>query len=94
MIAWDEPGYVVAFTTRLGGVSQTPYDSLNLTTGTGDDPDLSQICTPEFYFGALHPTPQDRSQQPRRGEAAYADKLTDPQLRMLQGTLSSIRQPW
>ncbi len=38
----------------------------------GDDPDLSQIRTPEFYFGALHPTPQDRSQQPRRGEAAYA----------------------
>lgn len=40
MIAWDEPGYVVAFTTRLGGVSRAPYDSLNLTTGTGDDPAL------------------------------------------------------
>ena len=38
MIAWDEPGYVVAFTTRIGGVSEAPYDSLNLTVGTGDDP--------------------------------------------------------
>jgi polyphenol oxidase len=37
MIHWDEPGYVVAFTTRVGGVSAEPYDSLNLTVGTGDD---------------------------------------------------------
>jgi thiol-disulfide isomerase/thioredoxin len=38
----------------------------------GDDPDLSQIGTSEIYFGALHPTPQDRFQRPRQGEAAYA----------------------
>jgi len=37
VIYWDEPGYVVAFTTRAGGVSEPPYDSLNLTRGTGDD---------------------------------------------------------
>ncbi len=37
MIRWDEPGYIVAFTTRAGGVSAAPYDSLNLTIGTGDD---------------------------------------------------------
>lgn len=37
MIRWDEPGYVVAFTTRVGGVSDAPYDSLNLTVGTGDE---------------------------------------------------------
>jgi YfiH family protein len=37
MIVWDEPGYIVAFTTRDGGVSTGPYDSLNLTAGTGDD---------------------------------------------------------
>jgi YfiH family protein len=37
VIRWDEPGYVVAFTTRIGGVSDAPYDSLNLTIGTGDD---------------------------------------------------------
>jgi YfiH family protein len=38
VIRWDEPGYVVAFTTRAGGVSEGVYASLNLTTGTGDDP--------------------------------------------------------
>jgi polyphenol oxidase len=37
VIWWDEPGYVVAFTTRVGGVSEAPYDSLNLTRGTGDE---------------------------------------------------------
>ena len=40
MIRWEEPGYVVCFTTRAGGVSSAPYDSLNLTYGTGDDPGL------------------------------------------------------
>jgi YfiH family protein len=37
MIFWHEPGYVIAFTTRIGGVSEAPYASLNLTRGTGDD---------------------------------------------------------
>ena len=31
MITWDQPGYVVAFTTRVGGVSEGVYESLNLT---------------------------------------------------------------
>src|SRR5438067_9174255 len=39
MIAWNEPGYVVAFTTRVGGVSEGVYASLNLTRGTGDAAD-------------------------------------------------------
>jgi hypothetical protein len=38
MITWDRPGYVVAFTTRVGGVSEGVYESLNLTAKTGDDP--------------------------------------------------------
>jgi YfiH family protein len=38
VIRWEQPGYVVAFTTRRGGVSEGAYASLNLTTGTGDDP--------------------------------------------------------
>jgi YfiH family protein len=37
VILWDEPGYVVSFTTRIGGVSEGVYASLNLTRGTGDD---------------------------------------------------------
>jgi len=40
MIRWEVPGYVVAFTTRAGGVSSGVYESLNLTTGTGDRPEL------------------------------------------------------
>jgi copper oxidase (laccase) domain-containing protein len=37
LITWDQPGYVVAFTTRVGGVSDGIYESLNLTARTGDD---------------------------------------------------------
>ncbi|HEU5362042.1 MAG TPA: polyphenol oxidase family protein [Gaiellaceae bacterium] len=36
---WEQPGYVVAFTTRAGGVSDGVYESLNLSVGTGDDPE-------------------------------------------------------
>ena len=39
MIRWDGPGgYVVAFTTRRGGVSSGPYESLNLGLLTDDEP--------------------------------------------------------
>jgi YfiH family protein len=39
LIRWGAPGpYIVAFTTRLGGVSEGPYDSLNLGA-RGDDPE-------------------------------------------------------
>ncbi len=33
----DLPGIAAAFTTRAGGVSQSPFDSLNLGFSTGDD---------------------------------------------------------
>jgi YfiH family protein len=36
VIIWDVAGYVIAFTTRIGGVSDGVYASLNLTRGTGD----------------------------------------------------------
>ena len=40
VIRWDAPGpYSVAFTTRVGGVSEGPYASLNLGRRTGDDPE-------------------------------------------------------
>jgi polyphenol oxidase len=39
LIRWDVPGpYHVAFSTREGGVSDAPYDSLNLGRSTRDDP--------------------------------------------------------
>lgn len=38
MIRWKPPGpYEVAFSSRAGGVSEGPYDSLNLGRMTGDD---------------------------------------------------------
>jgi hypothetical protein len=39
VIRWDVVGpYTVAFSTRVGGVSEGPYESLNLGIFTGDDP--------------------------------------------------------
>jgi polyphenol oxidase len=37
VIRWETDGYEVAFTTRVGGVSQGPYASLNLGRKSGDD---------------------------------------------------------
>ena len=37
MIPWQLDGYQVVFTTRLGGVSEGPYASLNLGRKSGDD---------------------------------------------------------
>ena len=40
LIRWDAPGpYEVAFSTRLGGVSEPPFDTLNLGKLTRDDPE-------------------------------------------------------
>jgi YfiH family protein len=40
VIRWEVPGpYEIVFTTRLGGVSEGPYASLNLGRRTGDDVD-------------------------------------------------------
>ena len=40
MIRWEAPGpYVVAFSTRRGGVSEGPYESLNVGLMTDDEPD-------------------------------------------------------
>ena len=57
----------------------------------GDDPDLSGIQTPETYFGAQHPTPQDVRQSPRMGTADYSfAHSTSPALNQyfLDGTWS------
>jgi purine-nucleoside/S-methyl-5'-thioadenosine phosphorylase / adenosine deaminase len=37
VIRWDVDGYEVAFTTRVGGVSEGPYASLNLGRKSGDE---------------------------------------------------------
>ena len=39
LIRWDAPGpYLAAFSTRVGGVSGAPFDTLNLGKLTADDP--------------------------------------------------------
>jgi polyphenol oxidase len=37
VIRWSIHGYQVAFTTRIGGVSEGPYESLNLGRKSGDE---------------------------------------------------------
>lgn len=40
LIRWEAPGpYAAAFSTRLGGVSSAPFDTLNLGRLTDDDPE-------------------------------------------------------
>jgi len=40
ILRWEAPGpYEVLFTTRQGGVSEGPFESLNLGKAVGDDPD-------------------------------------------------------
>jgi polyphenol oxidase len=40
LLRWEAPGpYTVAFTTRLGGVSEGPFESLNLGMLTDDEPE-------------------------------------------------------
>lgn len=40
MIRWNPPGpYAVVFSTRRGGVSEGPFESLNLGRMTGDEPE-------------------------------------------------------
>src|SRR6188508_92523 len=40
LLRWDAPGpYAVAFSTRRGGVSRAPFESLNLGRLTDDDPE-------------------------------------------------------
>jgi thiol-disulfide isomerase/thioredoxin len=46
--------------------------SSGLEPHPGDDPDLSGIRSPELYYGAIHPTPQDPRQSPRLGNATYS----------------------
>jgi hypothetical protein len=54
-------------------------------THPSDDADLSRVGTPEMYFGSQHPTPQDRTQSPRQGEAAYAfSEASGPRLNEYQ----------
>ena len=80
MIRWDFPGpYEVVFTTRVGGVSEGPYASLNLGRKTGDvvervDENRRRACAEIDADPArlalnyqVHSTVVNRAQQGERG---------------------------
>lgn len=53
LLRWDGPGpYVVAFSTRLGGASEAPFDSLNLGKLTEDVPERVAENRHRFCLGA------------------------------------------
>jgi YfiH family protein len=97
VIRWEEPGYVVAFTTRVGGVSTGVYESLNLTGGTGDELALVEenrriACTtlglePErlAFNRQVHSPTVHRAQPGKRGELGdglWSDEPGQPMLAM------------
>jgi thiol-disulfide isomerase/thioredoxin len=83
------------------GYSAEIEDAIRAQLGLGrgakaEDADLSRVGTPEFYFGSLHSTPQDRAQSPRNGEATYAiARGAMPRLNEydLQGTWTRAAEP-
>ena len=95
MIRWDEPGYVVAFTLRTGGVSSGVYESLNLTTGTGDGPaavdenrrlacvSLGLDAERLAFNRQVHSPAVHRADDGRRGEAGDGLWSEEPGLPML-----------
>ncbi len=58
LLRWDAPGpYVAAFSTRIGGVSRSPFDTLNLGRLTHDEPvhveeNRRRLCTEAGADGA------------------------------------------
>jgi hypothetical protein len=97
VITWDEPGYIVAFTTRVGGVSAAPYDSLNLTVGTGDDPERVEenrriaceslgLAYDRLAFNRQIHSPTVHRAEPRRrgtpGDGLWTDEPEIPLLAM------------
>jgi purine-nucleoside/S-methyl-5'-thioadenosine phosphorylase / adenosine deaminase len=93
LIRWEQPGYVVAFTTRTGGVSEGVYESLNLTTGTGDDPtrveeNRRRVCDAlslpydrlSFNRQVHSPTVHRAGRRGEHGDGLWSD---EPQLPML-----------
>lgn len=95
MILWDQPGYVVGFTTRVGGVSEGVYESLNLTIGTGDDRDrvernraiacesLGLDAGPLAFNRQVHSPTVHRAHAGKRGEPGDGLWTDEPGVPML-----------
>jgi polyphenol oxidase len=93
---WAAPGpYEIVFTTRVGGVSEGPYASLNLGRKTGDDVDRvdenRRIACAEIGADAdglalnyqVHSTTVHRARAGARGEQGDGLWTDDPSLAVL-----------
>ena len=103
LIRWDAPGpYAVAFTTRNGGVSEGPFDSLNLALRSGDEPERVEenrrrLCgavgaDPERLAlnRQRHTTLVHRAHPGRRGEPGDGLWTDEPGLPMLKLTADCV----
>lgn len=74
---WEVPPAVRSLvTTRRGGVSLPPYDSLNLGTAVGDDPEA--VAENRARFVALLPAPPRWLRQVHGNAVVEADRVTAP----------------
>ena len=103
MIRWSPPGpYEVVFSTRAGGVSEGPYDSLNLGRLTGDhvervDENRRRLCA-EVGADAerlalnrqVHSTLVHRAQAGRRGEPGDGLWTDEPDVPVLAMTADCL----
>ena len=103
MIRWETTGaYVVAFSTRRGGVSEGPYESLNLGRLTEDEPDrvaenrrrlcLEVEAEPERLAmnRQVHGTLVNRAEAGRRGEPGDGLWSDEPGVPMLKLTADCL----
>jgi YfiH family protein len=103
LIRWDAPGpYVVAFTTRQGGVSTGAFESLNLAQRAGDDPERVEqnrriVCEtldadPERLAmnRQRHTNVVHRAHPGRRGEPGDGLWTDEPGLPMLKLTADCV----
>lgn len=96
LFRWDVAGYEVAFSTRVGGVSEHPYWSLNLGRMTGDRPERVEenrrrLCAAvgaDYDRLALnrqtHSATVHRAHPGRRGEPGDGLWTDDPGVPMLK----------
>jgi polyphenol oxidase len=94
LIRWDAPGpYAAAFSTRVGGVSDPPFDTLNLGRLTDDDPERvdenrRRLCAEvgteveELRFGRqVHgPSVRRAEGQGEQGDGLWSDTPGEPLL--------------
>src|SRR5437667_419790 len=79
-VRWLEaelPGATAAFSTRLGGTSSAPYDTLNVAVRTGDEPEQVRENRRRLA-DALHRDP-DRVVMGRQVHGAKLRVHTEPQ---------------